>query len=162
MELDEYKWVKRNRSVLLEQCSNLNENELTKEFDLGFQSIKKTLVHIAGCYHAWLGSFILEKTETPLLTSEEIENMNINDIKQYFIQADEYFEEIIKEKSIDLNTYIKRSAKWKQGNELIEKTVHQLLFHSITHEYHHKGQIVVMIRMLGYTPNNTDVLGLDV
>ncbi|MGW7987676.1 DinB family protein [Staphylococcus shinii] len=160
MDLNEYEWVKQNRNILLEQCSILNENEFSKEFDFGFQSIKKSLIHIAGCYHAWLGSFVLEKTKTPLFTSEEIEELKIDDIKQYFLQADNYMEDILKRSSNELDNYIEKSPAWKQGNESIMKTVRQLLFHSVTHEYHHKGQIVTMLRMLGYTPNNTDVLFL--
>nr|WP_242021046.1 DinB family protein [Cytobacillus oceanisediminis] len=31
--------------------------------------------------------------------------------------------------------------------------------HTVTHEYHHKGQIMAMSRQLGYEPPNTDVLG---
>ena len=160
MDLNEYEWVKQNRNILLEQCSILNENEFSKEFDFGFQSIKKSLIHIAGCYHAWLGSFVLEKTKTPLFTSEEIEELKIGDIKQYFLQADNYMEDILKRSSNELDNYIEKSPAWKQENESIMKTVRQLLFHSVTHEYHHKGQIVTMLRMLGYTPNNTDVLFL--
>ncbi|WP_436962819.1 DinB family protein [Staphylococcus shinii] len=162
MDLNEYEWVKQNRNILLEQCSILNENEFSKEFEFGFQSIKKSLIHIAGCYHAWLGSFVLEKTKTPLFTSEEIEELKIDDIKQYFLQADQYIEEILERNSNEWDNYIEKSPEWKQGNETIMKTMHQLLFHSVTHEYHHKGQIVTMIRMLGYTPNNTDVLFLDI
>ncbi|WP_073504838.1 DinB family protein [Staphylococcus succinus] len=162
MDLNEYEWVKQNRNILLEQCSILNENEFSKEFEFGFQSIKKSLIHIAGCYHAWLGSFVLEKTKTPLFTSEEIEELEIDDIKKYFLQADQYMEEILKRSSNELDNYIEKSPAWKQGNERIMKTMHQLLFHSVTHEYHHKGQIVTMLRMLGYTPNNTDVLFLDI
>lgn len=162
MDLNEYKWVKQNRNILLEQCSILDENEFSKEFEFGFQSIKKSLIHIAGCYHAWLGSFVLEKTKTPLFTSEEIEELEIDDIKQYFLQADQYMEEILKRSSNELDNYIEKIPEWKQGNETIMKTMHQLLFHSVTHEYHHKGQIVTMLRMLGYTPNNTDVLFLDI
>nr|WP_281243085.1 DinB family protein [Gracilibacillus ureilyticus] len=30
----------------------------------------------------------------------------------------------------------------------------------MTHEFHHKGQIAVMLRLLGHTPENTDVLRL--
>ncbi len=41
MDLNEYQWVKQNRNILLEQCSTLNENEFSKEFEFGFQSIKK-------------------------------------------------------------------------------------------------------------------------
>ncbi|MGX9668090.1 DinB family protein [Staphylococcus shinii] len=84
----------------------------------------------------------------------------MDDIKQYFLQADNYMEDILKRSSNELDNYIEKSPAWKQGNESIMKTVRQLLFHSVTHEYHHKGQIVTMLRMLGYTPNNTGLLFL--
>jgi uncharacterized damage-inducible protein DinB len=35
-----------------------------------------------------------------------------------------------------------------------------LLTHTITHEFHHKGQIVTMGRVLGYPPPETDLAGL--
>lgn len=31
----------------------------------------------------------------------------------------------------------------------------------MTHEFHHKGQIVAMIREMGYIPPNTDILGTE-
>lgn len=128
MEYAEYKWVRQNREILLEQCSNLNENEISKEFDFGFQNIKKSLVHIAGCYNAWLGSFVLEKTERPLFTNEEITTLDINDIKQYFLEADQYVEEILDRESNELDNRIHKTAIWKQDNQFIEKTIRQLLF----------------------------------
>jgi len=33
----------------------------------------------------------------------------------------------------------------------------QLFTHVLTHEFHHKGQIMTMCRILGYTPVETDV-----
>ncbi|MBT2744176.1 hypothetical protein J7E77_27030 [Bacillus sp. ISL-77] len=33
--------------------------------------------------------------------------------------------------------------------------------HTFTHEFHHKGQIVAMIRKMGYVPPYTDVLGTE-
>lgn len=38
-------------------------------------------------------------------------------------------------------------------------TPRKLFMHTVTHEYHHKGQIMAMDRQLGYEPPNTDVLG---
>lgn len=45
--------------------------------------------------------------------------------------------------------------------EWVKKTPRQLLIHSITHEFHHKGQIVAMLRLLNHTPENTDILVLE-
>ncbi|MGK9185690.1 DinB family protein [Priestia filamentosa] len=63
--------------MLLNKCKELNENDLKKDLGFGFQNIKESLVHVAGCYHAWLGSFVLSETTSPLLTKETINNMQI-------------------------------------------------------------------------------------
>lgn len=92
MEKLEYEWVKQARQTLLEQCRELSEGDLAKEFAFGFQSIRDSLVHVAGCYHAWLGSFVLSETPSPLFTKEVINTMQIDDIQHYFQQADRYVE----------------------------------------------------------------------
>lgn len=156
----EYEWVKQTRQILLEQCKELNEEEFTKEFGFGFQSIKDSLIHIAGCYHAWLGSFVLSETTSPLLTKEEINQMQIGNIQHYFQQADYYVDAVIQQLSNNFDDILEKELAWKADSGFVRKTPHQLLVHSITHEYHHKGQIVVMLRLLGRIPNNTDILGL--
>ncbi|TRZ39674.1 damage-inducible protein DinB [Niallia circulans] len=161
MEKTEYEWVKQTRQILLDQCKELNEYDFTKEFGFGFQSIKDSLVHVAGCYHAWLGSFILSKTTSPLLTKEVINEMQIGDIQLYFQQADKYVDIVFDQFTDKFDDIIEKEPSWKIGIGAIRKTPHQLLTHSITHEFHHKGQIVAMLRILGYIPNNTDILGLD-
>ena len=156
----EYEWVKQTRQILLDQCKEVNEQEFTKEFEFGFQSIRDSLIHIAGCYHAWLGSFILSQTTSPLLKKEEMQEMQIDDIKDYFIQADNYVEIVIHRFSHKFDEIIEKELAWRADSGLIRKTPHQLLIHSMTHEFHHKGQISVMLRLLGHTPANTDILGL--
>lgn len=84
MEKKEYEWIKQTRQILFDQCSELDEDEFTKEFEFGFQSIRDSLVHIAGCYHAWLGSFVLSETSSPLLKKEVVNNMKVDDIQRYF------------------------------------------------------------------------------
>lgn len=155
MEKLEYEWVKQTRQILLEQCRELNENDFTKEFEFGFQSIRDSLVHVAGCYHAWLGSFVLSETSSPLLTREEIENMKIDDIQRYFQQADVYVGSIFEQFKNNFDEFIEKEPSWKAGSGFIRKTPHQLLFHSITHEFHHKGQIVAMLRLLGQYSSRT-------
>lgn len=160
MENYEYEWVKQTRQILLGQCKELNENEFTKEFGFGFQSVRDSLVHVAGCYHAWLGSFALSETTSPLLTKEEINQMLVGDIQRYFQQADKYVDAVFEQYTDNFDDIIEKEPSWKIGSGAIRKTPQQLLTHSITHEFHHKGQIVAMLRLLGYTPKHTDILGL--
>lgn len=156
----EYEWVKQTRQILLDQCKELNENDFTKELGFGFQSIRDSLVHVAGCYHAWLGSFALSETTSPLLTKNEINEMQIVDIQRYFQQADKYVDTVFEQFNDNFDDIIEKELSWKIGSGAIRKTPHQLLTHSITHEFHHKGQIVAMLRLLGHVPKNTDILGL--
>ena len=122
MEIIEYDWVKQTRHILLAQCRMLSEQELVAESNFGFLSIKATLVHIAGCYHAWIGSFLFAQTKTPIRTEQEL--------------------------------------PWRTDSGIVRKSPRQLLMHTVTHEFHHKGQVVAMLRQLGHAPQNTDILGL--
>lgn len=160
MEKLEYEWVKQTRQILLNQCKELNKDDFTKEFEFGFKSIRDSLVHAAGCYHAWLGSFVLSETSSPLLTKEIINNIQVDDIQRYFEQADRYVEKILEQFTDKFDKPIEKELAWRANSGLIRKTPRQLLVHSITHESHHKGQIVAMLRLLGHTPKNTDILGL--
>ncbi|MBL5769357.1 DinB family protein [Bacillus sporothermodurans] len=160
MEKYEYEWVKQTRQILLDQCKEIKENDFTKESGFGFQSIRDSLVHVAGCYHAWLGSFALSETTSPLLTKEAIDKMQIDDIQRYFQQADKYVNTVFERFTDTFDDIIEKELSWKVGSGTVRKTPHQLLTHSITHEFHHKGQIVAMLRLFGYIPKNTDILGL--
>ena len=97
MEKQEYEWIKQTRQILLTQCKELNEDDFTKELGFGSQSVRDSLIHIAGCYHAWLGSFVLLQTKSPLLTKEVISNMQISDIQLYFEQADAYVDAVFEQ-----------------------------------------------------------------
>ncbi|WRU97741.1 DinB family protein (plasmid) [Priestia filamentosa] len=160
MEKLEYEWVKQARQILLNQCKELNEDDFTKEFAFGFQSIRDSLVHVAGCYHAWLGSFILSEKSSPLFTKEVINNMQVDDIQRYFQQADRYVEKVFEQFTDKFDEVIEKEPSWKANSGFIKKTPRQLLIHSITHESHHKGQIVAMLRLLGHIPKSTDIVGL--
>lgn len=151
---------KTNKTNFIRPVKELSENEFTKELGFGFQSIRDSLVHIAGCYHAWLGSFLLSKTTSPLKTKEAISVMKMEDIENYFLQADEYVDTVFHTFNGRFDELIEKELSWKTDSGVVKKTPHQLFIHSITHEYHHKGQIVAMLRILGYIPKNTDILGL--
>ncbi|MBQ4869458.1 DinB family protein [Priestia megaterium] len=160
MEKQEYEWVKQTRQILLAQCKELDENDFTKELGFGSQSVRDSLIHIAGCYHAWLGAFVLLQTKSPLLIKEVINNMQISDIQLYFDQADAYVDAVFEQFSDNFDDIIERELVWRPEVGSIRKTPRQLLMHTITHEFHHKGQIVAMLRLLGHVPKHTDIIGL--
>ncbi|WP_255294772.1 DinB family protein [Bacillus sp. AFS041924] len=156
----EYKWVKENRESLLNFCSELKKEDFNRKLDgFGFQSVREALLHIAECYIAWIGSFILLKTKNPITPKENIINFSLDDIKLRFEQADLFVNELLDMTADDLNRPIVKKIPWRDSSDEIAITPMKLLIHAITHEYHHKGQIVAMARQMGYIPPNTDVLG---
>lgn len=159
MEIIEYDWVKQTRQILFAQCRMLSEQELVAESNFGFLSIKATLVYIAGCYHAWIGSFFFAQTKTPIRTEQQVASMTFDDIEQYFEEADAYVANLFSQ-GVNWDEPIEQELPWRADSGIVRKSLRQLLMHTVTHEFHHKGQIVAMLRQLGHAPQNTDILGL--
>lgn len=141
MEKLEYEWVKQTRNILLDQCKELTEEELIKELDLGFQSIKDSFFHIAGCYHAWLGSFVLSATTTPLYSRKEINQMQLEDIKRYFQQADAYVEQVFEKSIEELNTVIEKKLPWRTESGFVRKTPTNYWFIQLHTNFITKGKL---------------------
>jgi uncharacterized damage-inducible protein DinB len=64
--------------------------------------------------------------------------------------------EFLKKYSDDYRRSLTREIKRK--GITLTLTPLQLFTHVITHEFHHKGQILTMSRTLGYIPVDTDVI----
>ena len=159
MYQNEYEWVRQTRVVLLEFCSELDPNDFTQENGFGWQSVRDTLVHIADCYNAWLGSFVLLKTKKPITSKESLLELGWDEIKERFEKVDSYVNEVFEVFAHQMDEPIQRQIPWREGGEPISMTPNKLLMHTITHEFHHKGQIMARARQMGYEPPNTDVLG---
>ncbi|WP_044642761.1 DinB family protein [Risungbinella massiliensis] len=160
MNQNEYEWVKQTREVLLNFCSELDQNDFTRQMDgFGFQSVREALVHIADCYNGWLGSFILLKTKNPKTSKEDLLQLGLDDIKVRFEYVDSLVNEVFEVFTDHMNEPVQKKIPWRQEGEMVSLTPGKLLTHTITHEFHHKGQIVAMLRQMGYEPPNTDVLG---
>lgn len=148
---NEYEWVRQTRRTLLDFCRELEVSD--------FIRVRELLVHITDCYIAWLGSFVLLKTKEPLIPKEDLEKFNLDQIKLRFEQVDFIVYEVFKLHENQLNEPIQRKIPWRAVPETAFLTPGKLLMHTMTHEFHHKGQIVAIIREMGYIPPNTDILG---
>ncbi|MCU1806348.1 hypothetical protein NVV31_13245 [Cytobacillus firmus] len=90
---------------------------------------------------------------------ENIPTIGIEEIRTLFEQADAYVYEVFESFSQKMDESIVQPIPWRESTEEISMTPRKLFMHTVTHEYHHKGQIMAMARQLGYEPPNTDVLG---
>ncbi|MBM7554493.1 DinB family protein [Thalassobacillus pellis] len=159
MNHKEYEWVQENRKALLDFCGEMPLNDFTREMGFGWQNVRDTLVHVANCYHAWLGSFVLLQTKKPITPSEHLPTIGMEEIRVLFEKADAYVYEVLESYALKWDEPIVQPIPWRESREAISMTPRKLFLHTVTHEYHHKGQIIAMARQMGYEPINTDVLG---
>jgi uncharacterized damage-inducible protein DinB len=153
-----YDWVRQTRGVLFDFCNELDPKDFTCELSgFGWGSVRKTFVHIADCYNAWLGAFVLGKSDSPFTPEEELARLDIPGIRRKFEAVDALVDDLYEQWGNGMLQPLHRTIPWREKETLTASPL-QLLMHTITHEFHHKGQIVSMTRHMGYLPPDTDLL----
>jgi len=111
------------------------------------------LVHNINTYISWIDNFGLDRSRT-FYKNADINSLD--EIKQLFEQADLIVNDFL---TIYSDNYLKSQTKYiaRKGIKLTLSPL-QLFTHVITHEFHHKGQMLTMSRLLGYIPADTDAI----
>lgn len=148
---DQYDFIKGSRDALFEYCKTINSDHFIAQntsFGRG-GSIRNILVHIANTYQYWIGNLSLKKNidYTPFETIT-----NLQQTVTLFQSVDEFMDEFISR--IDSLRDIEYEI---QGVHKAAKSF-KIFSHVITHEYHHKGQVLSLSRHLGYIPVDTDIM----
>ena len=148
----QYEFVKSSRKVLLEYCKTLSgEDFLIENSTFGRGSVRNLLVHIGNTYEFWIGRESLKKN---IKFTEYNSVKNVIEAEVFFSSIDSLLEEFI-------NVYHEKDMidiEIDLHGKVIVATPLKLFTHVITHEFHHKGQILSLSRHLGYVPVDTDVM----
>lgn len=148
----QYQLVKESRNALLQYCDTIaNEDLIKRNTNFGSGSISNLLSHIANCYLFWISQQALQK-ETSFLKYDD--KPSIIELKQAFESVDFIMNEFFNWLSAEQPSEIIFHLREDSGTS----TPLRLFTHTITHEFHHKGQIMSLSRHLGYTPVDTDVM----
>jgi uncharacterized damage-inducible protein DinB len=149
----QYGLVKGSRNTLFEYCKGIKQGDLltgNTSFGRG-GSIRNLLVHIANTYEFWIGRTALKK-EFEFTPYESVNNMD--EVGALFESVDLLVYEFLARLENGNQMEVSYEISGKRGN-VAPFTVFS---HVITHEYHHKGQILSMSRHLGYIPVDTDII----
>ncbi|MGG3283578.1 DinB family protein [Paenibacillus solani] len=142
----QYELVQRTRESLFGYCETLSPTDYVKEVEtLGGVSIRSLHAHVADCYRVWLGSRALGQS-LPKIKSEFVNN--VQEMREVFKKTDALVYEFLNEFKNTWDPSI--PASWQSSS--VELTELWLFTHTITHEFHHRGQIVKIGRQLGYIP----------
>lgn len=149
----QYQTVRSSREALLLYCASIKpEHFILPIENFGHSSIRNLLVHVSNASLYWLVEFALKGR--PKYTKPE-EVAEVEKISQLFELVDLAMDEFLSNYSIH-SPLIQGWVKW--GKRDISISSVELFTHVITHEFHHKGQILSMSRQLGYTPIDTDII----
>ncbi len=149
----QYEEIKSARKVLLDYCETLSPADFICQgpgFGKG-GSVRHLLVHNIHCYEHWIirQALQLDRPFTVADTLHTIPECRI--VYQEINELMDQFLDKVEQNSDDLFSVTIHDEQ-QQVDGL------KLFTHTITHEFHHKGQILTLSRMLGYTPVDTDVM----
>ena len=138
-----YRLVRGSRERVFSWLDGLPPQVYTLERpDFAYGSLRNIQAHLAGCYLLWVG---LRGLELPITRTETADVSEVAAMRQVFRQVDEVVERALNEFSA-LDEPLTISFR----GESLKVTRRWLLLHPITHEFHHKGQLLALGRVLGW------------
>ncbi len=139
-----YGWVKRTREVLFEYTASLPPDVYTLErTDFAYGSIRNIHAHVADCYLWWVGHVGLKHEWV------DFEASSIPDVRamrQKFLEVDAVVEAALEQFENPDEPF----AFERPGHPRRQLTQRWLIVHPVTHEFHHKGQLLALGRVLGH------------
>jgi uncharacterized damage-inducible protein DinB len=149
----QYDMIRGSRGVVLQFAeTNLPGQLHTPVPAFADKSIAYLLVHNANVYLHWMANFTMKLN---MAYADEKDYPDLQSIRNLYMQVDQLVISFI-------NTYDNRLAETIHGTTASGKQAHstplQIFTHVATHEFHHKGQILSMFRLLGHIPPDSDII----
>lgn len=136
-----YRLVRRTRAGVLDWFETLPPDAFTREHDtFAYGSLSKIYAHIADCYLWWVGTVGLGTAKS------EVNAANVRALREAFAAVDATVLEALEAFTAIDDPF---SWTWPKG-ETSTLTQRWLILHTITHEFHHKGQALALARVLGH------------
>jgi uncharacterized damage-inducible protein DinB len=139
------------REPILKTLEKLASEDLTRALGIGKSSIRGILVHLMNAEKYWIS----------LLSNAKFENLDpknftdISSIRTAWCEIEDRTIDFIKNLQENEFLHVKRVV-WKKGT--MSFTVGKALIHMATHETHHRGLIVGLIRQMGLEPPDVNML----
>lgn len=147
----QYQFVCEAREVVFHRCDQLTPQQFVEEISQQGASIRHLQVHVANAYIHWLGKFALGYEPDYY---EPAQYTDVTAVKRIYTDVNEL-----------MNKFLSRFYKPEEiirgtlpGRGAMEFSVLRIFTHVVTHEFHHKGQLMSMLRHLGHIPPDADII----
>jgi len=148
----QYEWIISNRRVVLNFLEGIPLHKLHENVPgFGHGSIIRTYIHMADCYRYWIEFFSLKRdlSDYKDTSDDDIEHADVQKVRKEFEKLDEIVFDFIDKYKHRLFEDIINVTDGEDPPMKASPLV--LITHATTHEFHHRGQILSMIRHLGFT-----------
>jgi uncharacterized damage-inducible protein DinB len=137
---------------LLGVIAQLSEDEFTRSVAGSYGSVRNTLVHMMSAEWGWLDRCGGAKRGPALAAADYPAQSSLLDRWVWLEAQVREFLSTLTEQDLA------RKTEFSFGGPPQSMTVGQAMQHAAIHEVHHRGQIALLLRMLGHDPGNFDML----
>jgi len=139
--------------IIISFLIKLSSEQINKEQLSSFTSIRKTVEHTAGAEHIWLKRIKGISDQENKAASLE----NISSLSEFWIDQSNQFAEIIKQ--ADGNRLMEIIVYKNLKGIPFETALYKIVMHVMNHNTYHRGQLVTMLRAVGFTDlSSTDLI----
>jgi uncharacterized damage-inducible protein DinB len=143
-------WANRK---LFEVLHQLTREQFTQPISGSYGSIRNTMVHAMSAEWGWLDRCGGAKRGPALNASSYPTLESLLDRWQWVEQHLREFLAALRDEDIDRTVELSLDGGTKHS-----MTLGQIMQHAAVHGVHHRGQVALLLRSLGYTPGNFDML----
>lgn len=144
-------WANRK---LFDVIAKLSPEELTRQAGGSYGSVRNTLVHALSAEWGWLER-CGGRPRGPALKADDYPTFE--SLRTKWAEVERYVREFL---STLKDEDLERVVEFALG-ELRSGKVGALMQHAANHGVHHRGQVALLLRMLGHAPGNFDLLFFD-
>jgi uncharacterized damage-inducible protein DinB len=142
-------WANRKLFAVIAQ---LPSEEFTQSVAGSYGSLRNTLVHAMSAEWGWIDR-CGGHARGPALKGQDYPTLE--SIMTQWSQIEGYAKEFL---SALTDADLLRNVEYKTERGMRSMPIGELLHHGANHSVHHRGQVALLLRMLGHSPGNVDVL----
>ena len=142
-------WADRK---VLAAVRHVEPEYLVREAGASFGSLLGTFAHILGAEQVWLSRFVGNPIPLPDIADfPDLETLEA-DFKELWPQLEFFLA------SLD-DAQLEAPIRWTNSRgETYTRQLWQAVVHMVNHSTYHRGQIVMLLRQMGYEPPSSDLI----
>lgn len=148
-----YEYGRWANGKLMEVISQISTDEFTRPVAGSYGSIRNTLVHVMSAEWGWVDR-CGGQARGPRLNPDDYPT--VDSLVAQWTKVDGYLVEFLSTlRDEDLDRSIEFTVGGSGGTTM---SLGELMHHGAIHGVHHRGQVALLLRLLGHVPGNFDIL----